>query len=494
MCPVPSSPARTTIRVQGDLTVTVPDTLSELTPFVLREQEDWFERELPFLRTWLKPGMQTIDIGANYGLYTLNIASRVGPSGAVWSFEPAMATAACLQASVKDNGLDQVQVVRSALSNRTGEARLALENSADLNQLVADTDARENVETVPLTTLDAAAEQFGWDNIDFIKLDAEGEEVNIIRGGREFLERQSPLIMYEFRHQGIYNTHLIEEFQKRGYKSYRLIPGIACLIRVERLDDLDPAYLNLFCCKDDWAKKPEQKKLLGEDSVNTVPPEPEGKIETLFENQRYADATRTDWIDQLKNSTVPPWPVWREILTRFDAARANTALSPTERYAHLLTARRLAEQLFGELPTIARGLTVARLLTESGDLSQANHLLTQLLGAVGNHKLDYGEPFLAPSSRYEQVDPAGRLPAWCRAAVLESWAGLCSWSAYFTKDSMLPILEKFPSLEFPSAVMERRLQLVRMKYGMQSGPKAHPVLSGHAPDNLNPDYWSGTNT
>jgi hypothetical protein len=41
---------------------------------VLIEQEDWFEKEICFVRRVLQPGTCAADIGANYGTYTLAMA------------------------------------------------------------------------------------------------------------------------------------------------------------------------------------------------------------------------------------------------------------------------------------------------------------------------------------------------------------------------------------------------------------------------------------
>ena len=73
-----------------------PDPANLITPYVLYEQQDWFEDEIGFLRRLLLPGQRAIDVGANYGVYTLSIAKAVGPTGSVWAFEPASTTAALL--------------------------------------------------------------------------------------------------------------------------------------------------------------------------------------------------------------------------------------------------------------------------------------------------------------------------------------------------------------------------------------------------------------
>ena len=78
----------TLVMVDGTKVV-VPDSPELMTPYILREQQDWFENEIKFLRRLLQPGQNIIDIGANHGVYTLSIANTVGSSGHVWAFEPA---------------------------------------------------------------------------------------------------------------------------------------------------------------------------------------------------------------------------------------------------------------------------------------------------------------------------------------------------------------------------------------------------------------------
>src|ERR1700732_1334830 len=68
--------------------IVVPDSLDLITSYVLREQQDFFEDELPFVRRLLQPGQNVIDIGANYGTYALPMAKKVGAAGHVWAFEP----------------------------------------------------------------------------------------------------------------------------------------------------------------------------------------------------------------------------------------------------------------------------------------------------------------------------------------------------------------------------------------------------------------------
>src|SRR5262245_15831600 len=123
--------ASITLTIVDGIRVVVPDALNLITPYVLLEQHDWFEDEIKFVRRLLEPGQKVIDIGANYGAYTLSMARAVGSSGEVWAFEPASATATLLGESIVANGFSQVVLERSALSSNCGTARLALNENSE---------------------------------------------------------------------------------------------------------------------------------------------------------------------------------------------------------------------------------------------------------------------------------------------------------------------------------------------------------------------------
>src|SRR5262249_20811592 len=140
---------------------------------------------------------------------------------AVWSYEPTSATAALLRRSVQSNGFAHVTLRQMALSNRQGTARLRLEENAELNALSED--VAGNTEEVQLATLDGESGTQRFGTIDFVKLDAEREEVNILAGGEKFFAAQSPLVLFELKHGEAVNTALLEAFLSRSYRLYRLI-------------------------------------------------------------------------------------------------------------------------------------------------------------------------------------------------------------------------------------------------------------------------------
>lgn len=131
----------------------------------------------------VKPGMVVVDIGANFGMYTLFAARLVGPEGKVYSFEPTPRTFAILKDNIQVNGLletGRVDLRRVALTDRRGSARLAVYrgNSGHNTLFPGDRDA-ELIEVETISLDDALVDVA---RVDVIKMDAEGAEPVIWAG------------------------------------------------------------------------------------------------------------------------------------------------------------------------------------------------------------------------------------------------------------------------------------------------------------------------
>ena len=248
---------QSTVEVQGGHKISVASDFREsLTTWIVLEQEDWFEDEIGFLRKVCRPGWHALDIGANHGVYSLALAS----SGATktWAFEPTSEPRLYLRNSVTLNGFEsRIEICPVGLSSEPKTAEISLSGHSELNTLHKAFENGSGHESIELVTLDGLMGRQipSSTRIDFVKLDAEGEEVAILRGGLRFFSEQSPLVLFEYRHGSSFNVELAETFRALGYALYRLVPGLDCLIPVLRGTEasLDAYTLNLFACKNDLA-------------------------------------------------------------------------------------------------------------------------------------------------------------------------------------------------------------------------------------------------
>jgi FkbM family methyltransferase len=463
-----------TLEIAGGVKIVVPDSLNLLTPYVLFEQRDWFEDEIGFVRRLLRPGQRTIDIGANYGVYALTMAKIVGPTGAVWAFEPASSTAALLAQGVAANNYSQVVIECSALSSACGTARLALNDNSEFNSLVRDELPALTTETVPVVTLDDCLVRYGWKDIDFMKIDAEGEEKNIISGGRRFFTECSPLILYEIKAGADLHLDLVQHFASIGFESYRLIPGLDLLVPFDVDSQADGYLLNLFCCKKDRAELlAEMGLLLDAATINASTAA--GRFESFYQAHRdeYTWDTRLAAMPYgalLSSHWSTPTAAIGDALACY-AISQDESLDSFERLRGLEFSFQLLMSLGKEVARYLRLSTLTRVARDYGVRTVATNAIRSLLDSISIEKpIDASEPFLAPTKRFDMISPGTRINDWMVAASAEEFERLQYFSSFYAGDSSRSRLELIASLGFGSEEMGRRLQLLNARFGTQSPP------------------------
>jgi FkbM family methyltransferase len=152
-----------------------------------------------FLARQVKSGMRVIDVGANFGYFTLLLGDAVGASGRVIAVEPNPETASLLRESVALNGhAGRTRIVDKALSDATGTAWLFSPNSEPKNATVVGQPNMPGGRTfeIPTVALDDIA--LDGPRVDLVKIDAEGAEMSIVQGMRRLIERDRPMIVLEF--------------------------------------------------------------------------------------------------------------------------------------------------------------------------------------------------------------------------------------------------------------------------------------------------------
>ncbi len=150
-------------------------------------------------------GGNVIDIGANVGYLSGLFARWVGAEGRVTSFEPIPATFDALSSSMRTLFPQTVTTIQSCVSDREGEVTMAVPDYAGgganyYESHIIDAAAGADKDsgatfTVPATTLDLITRDRPVP--DFIKIDVEGHELSVIRGGAAFFARHQPPLLIE---------------------------------------------------------------------------------------------------------------------------------------------------------------------------------------------------------------------------------------------------------------------------------------------------------
>jgi FkbM family methyltransferase len=143
----------------------------------------------PYFERTLRNAKVVLDAGANIGWYTLLSASRMANGGRVISFEPEETNFAYLSKSVSANGFTNVKLMQTALSDEVGRTSLHLSPDPKNPGMhsIAFNFATGTI-SVPTTTLERTAIDEGIEKIDVLKIDVEGAEPQVLRGGHSLLE------------------------------------------------------------------------------------------------------------------------------------------------------------------------------------------------------------------------------------------------------------------------------------------------------------------
>lgn len=464
------------LKLTDAVTLAVPASLHSVTTYVLLEQERWFEKEMDFLRHWLRPGMTAIDIGANHGVYSLPMAHLVGPTGQVFAYEPGSETRALLERSRGLNAAANLDISSLALSDGEREGRLVFGSSSELNAL-GDSGAGEMVRITSLDREDAAR---GWPSPDFVKIDAEGEEERIVSGGRNFFARHSPLIMFEIKAGEKVNEHLRALFPTMGYRLFRQLGGAPVLVPDDPQQPIDGYELNLFAAKPDRANALSRQGLLVEAIPAWVPGEDDAKKAELFwRSQKFASPIS---ISGANGAAADP--DYRNSIAAYAAWRSSDR-PVAMRCAALAFALRGLTAACARTRTPERLSTLARVAWEWGARGQSVGVLQHLLKTVRGGPIQPGEAFWPASARFDDIAPGSQPANWFVAAAAEQFERTFGFSSTFVGAS--PVLAWLCSQPSAPAEMERRRILLAARAGQR--PKVPSRLRIAALDHLNADVW-----
>jgi FkbM family methyltransferase len=132
----------------------------------------------------LRRGMTFVDVGANWGYFTLLAAGCVGEQGRVVALEPDPRLFVQLDANIARNGFRQAIARQLAAADRQGESSFAgFDQQSEKWGLSRLSDARSEGDfTVATCTVDALLDEMGIDAVDLLKMDIEGAEDLALRG------------------------------------------------------------------------------------------------------------------------------------------------------------------------------------------------------------------------------------------------------------------------------------------------------------------------
>ena len=144
------------------------------------------------VRTYLRPGMTMVDVGAHIGYYTLLAAARVGPRGRVFAVEPAEENVALLRENLARARAGHVTVLPFAAGGSDAVRSFAITDSSDTHGFYQHP-LQPTVRTVQVQqrALDGVIEG----PVDLVKIDVEGAELEVLAGMTRILARDRRLAL-----------------------------------------------------------------------------------------------------------------------------------------------------------------------------------------------------------------------------------------------------------------------------------------------------------
>ena len=179
----------------------------------------------------INSGMTVIDIGANIGATSLQLSQLVGQSGSVYSFEPHPVTFQHLLRSLALSRLDNVHATQSGLGSSKSTASLKYNplstGWSSINGIGVD---YPQTAEITIIRLDDFVSETGINGVDFIKVDVEGYEMEVFKGGEVTFSRYKPVVQFEYNKSGATNSgwsfrDAYDFFSKCGYRSFHLTNG-----------------------------------------------------------------------------------------------------------------------------------------------------------------------------------------------------------------------------------------------------------------------------
>lgn len=187
-------------------------------------------QEQRFLEKQEFAGQTVYDVGAHVGLLTLFFARAVGETGNVIAFEPNPQNYRTIIDHVYLNRLTNVKVIPLGLSSRSGSLRFVVTRSAlgtaePHLQMQYEQEKGVRVFQIEVDTLDGQVGAKGLPAPDFIKIDVEGLELDVLRGMVETIHAHRPRILLELH--GPFDREVVAFLLAAGYRVHQVERPIA---------------------------------------------------------------------------------------------------------------------------------------------------------------------------------------------------------------------------------------------------------------------------
>jgi FkbM family methyltransferase len=214
----------------------LPRKIQSLISVIYFHTQDYFnrlsstEQEFYSLKKWICKGDVVIDIGSNIGRYSFALSKIVGPNGHVYSFEPLTRIFFILSALTYLGNYRNITLINAAVGEAFGIVNIPENWTPPKNNYIFHTNTASKIShldgsTNPNTKAVNSRRCLKLDDINivekikFIKIDVEGLEYAVLKGAKNLILRDRPIILAES------NDPLVAVFlAELGYKESKEFP------------------------------------------------------------------------------------------------------------------------------------------------------------------------------------------------------------------------------------------------------------------------------
>lgn len=186
-------------------------------------QEELYEEIYRIDEVTPEPGDVAFDIGAYCGDTVAFLERYIGPSGVIYAFEPAKKNIGFLLENIEGNGFKNVIHVPKGVHHETRQGLLADAGFNKSGFFVIDGDrVAESYEHIDMTSLDEFVDKFHIEKINYIKVDIEGCEMNMLKGAVNTIKKFKPKLAISIYHslEDLINIPLFLITHMPEYKFY----------------------------------------------------------------------------------------------------------------------------------------------------------------------------------------------------------------------------------------------------------------------------------
>jgi len=223
-------------------------------PYLSRRYEPY--TTLLFKRA-VRPATTVLDIGAQFGYYSLLAAKAMEKEGRVYAFEPAPLNFELLSRNIQMNGFANIiHPTQKAVGNENGTVTLFLFDNTDSHSMHRHPEASVK-ETLPVECI-TIDDFLGGQPADVVKMDIEGNEPYALEGMKQTISKSSNLVLFiEFvpkflQKLGMEPNDYLAQLENFGFyvqiideKLHCLKPATKDSIPIENLN----WYVNLYCTR-----------------------------------------------------------------------------------------------------------------------------------------------------------------------------------------------------------------------------------------------------